>query len=73
MTLPVAHYLHRAEEARMAARLCGDPTLRGLLLDIACGYVALADDQILLVTHAAPPEVTVDPAAPGEGVARSRT
>jgi hypothetical protein len=71
MTLPVAHYLHRAEEARVAARLCGDPTLRGLLLDIACGYLALADDQYL-ATHAAPPGVAVDPAAPGERVARPR-
>jgi len=64
MTLPVTHYLRRAEEARMAARLCGDPTLRGLLLDIACAYVALADDQYL-ATHETPPGVTADPAAPG--------
>jgi len=48
----------------MAARLCGDPTLRGLLLDIACAYVALADDQYL-ATHETPPGVTADPAAPG--------
>jgi hypothetical protein len=72
MTLSVAHYLRRAEEARLTSRLCGDPALRGLLLDIACAYVALADDQYL-ATHAAPPEVPVDPATPGESDARSRT
>jgi len=71
MTLSVAHYMRRAEEARVAARLCGDPALRGLLLDIACAYVALADDQYL-ATHTPPPGVTVDPAAPGERAARPR-
>ena len=42
MAFSAAHWLARAEEARLAARLCDDPVLSGMMQEIARGYDELA-------------------------------
>jgi hypothetical protein len=42
MALSAAHWLARAEEARVAARLCDDPALSTMMDEIAREYEALA-------------------------------
>jgi hypothetical protein len=42
MPIGAAHWLLRAQEARMLARLCGDPALRHLLEEVAQSYDDLA-------------------------------
>ena len=45
MPLSPAYYMRRAEEARIASRLCHDAELSRLLLEIAQAYEDLAGEQ----------------------------
>ena len=51
MPLPAAHFLFRADEARIAAKLSADPELRNLFLEIARAYTDLADNEERLVNR----------------------
>jgi hypothetical protein len=70
MALTAVHFLLRAHEAKIAAKMSPDKTLSDLFLEVAQSYEALAENEEWLEGKRSPVSGAQVPARPTDGVPR---